>query len=168
MSQPHLPVAPDPRDTRAWLAYIADLYPDKVELPADAVAEQPQAAPAEPTPEQAALGARFHEVRNEAYDRLSAPKRAQGHGDCSDEMAAATREALEVVRVEFPHVQAPPAQARPPRPIGQPIRVAARPRERRAQRSSRSTSSSSDDPDLADEPPAPGWHWAHPAWRRSS
>jgi hypothetical protein len=140
---------------------VAEFWRAKV-----AESEQQQAELAESTPEQAAMRARYFEVKNERYDQLSAPKRAQGHGDCSEEMAAAEREAVEVVQAEFP--QSAPVQAPPARPIGQPIRVAARPRERRAQRATRSTSSSSDDPDLPDEPPAPGWHWAHSAWGRSS
>jgi hypothetical protein len=53
--------------------------------------------------------------------------------------------------------QAPEASSAT-RPIGQPIRVTARPRERKAQRSSRTTSSSGDDPD---EPPAPANRRAH-------
>ena len=60
-----------------------------------------------------------------------------------------------------------PGASSPTRRVGQPIRFAARPRERRAQRATRSTSSNTDDPDLADEPP-PGWRSAHAAWGRSS
>jgi hypothetical protein len=46
-----------------------------------------------------------------------------------------------------------------------------RPRERKAapaQRTSSSSSTSSQDPGDSDEPPAPGFSWAHPAWGWSS
>jgi hypothetical protein len=47
-------------------------------------------------------------------------------------------------------------------------RIAApRTRERKsapARRTSSSSPTSSADPGDSDEPPAPGWHWAHPAW----
>jgi ribosomal protein S27E len=124
-----------------------------------AKSEQQQAENDALTQEQAAFKARYVEVKNERYHQLSAPKRAQGHGDCSEEWAAAEREALEVVRAEFPQSQSAPARATPPRPIGQPTRVAARPRERKAQRS-RSTSSSASGDDPPDEP-APAGRRAH-------
>ena len=130
--------------------------------PKVAVSKQRQARLAKSTPEEAAMRTRYYQLVDEVYLRLSAPKRAQGHGDCSEEMAAAEREALERVRAEFPQsapVQATNGQA-PARLVGQPIRMVARPRERRAQRSSKSTSSSgSDEPG---EPPPPAWRWRQP------
>jgi hypothetical protein len=113
------------------------------------------------TPEQAAAVKRYYEVLDKAYLRLSAPKRAQGHGDCSAEMAAAEREALGRVRAEQDTNGRAPVAA--PRQVGQPIRVVARPRERRAQRSSRSTSSSGSDDPGEPEPPAWRWRFEHPA-----
>jgi hypothetical protein len=104
------------------------------------------------TPEQRAAVKRYYEVLDEVYLLRSAPKRKQGHGDCSEELAAAEREALQRVRAELRQAD-PGLRGLAARLVGQPIRVVARPRERKAQRSSKSSSSSSGEDDLGDEPP---------------
>ena len=98
------------------------------------------------TPAQASAHARFYADQHRHYLRLSAAKRKQGHGDCSRELAAASRIAARRVTVGPTNVLPFPSQ----------------PRERR-DRSARSSARSGDSGDGSDsdEPPG-GWRGIQP------
>jgi hypothetical protein len=109
--------------------------------------DRKQAALAASTPEQAAMRARAYEEQGKEYLRLSAEKRAQGHGDCTEEMHTATRIAAGRVWT------APWRTLRavvPRRSNGS----SGRPRVTRASRSASSGGDGGDDPP-DDEPPPP-------------
>jgi hypothetical protein len=57
-----------------------------------------QANLAKATPAQARAHARYYDEQHKRYLWLSAAKRRQGHGDCSHELAAASRHAAETIR----------------------------------------------------------------------
>jgi hypothetical protein len=109
-----------------------------------AVSERRQAALAALTPEQAAALERYYRKVDEEYKRRTVAKRAQGHGDCSRELAAAEREAATAIRMP----RAPLTSTAAPRRVNGP---SGRPRPQAA----RSSSRSGDSPDSDDGPPPP-------------
>jgi hypothetical protein len=130
---------------------------------ADSAAEQAEqnALP----PAEAEARAEYRRIEHENWLRLSANKRARGHGDCSHEADTAARQAVTTVRQNIAWraaATAPRQAAAAPVPVSS---TAVRPRERR-DRSGRSSQRSGDSgsDDGASEPPPPGdWHWTQPA-----